>query len=314
MSPSRIRSRISPQPAPFAEPSGPLLSPAPGYDPRPHPWGAVVASADGLTLELAAVHGSGDHLHAVESDESDPDNVVVTLWLAFAEPPSGASRNLVGYPFRARVQLARPLGARTVTDGALPTEEQVREQEIDAATEWRRELGLPLDRGLVAELVEEARMPDGRLYGQQVLSDTEELWYRQVLEDKEAAANFAKAWLSEQPADLDGHAWITWLDGGEFLQYVTGGADELAAAADEAGIRRLRVETVRYAYRELDAFHTRVREHLAANGIDIWRSGPDERSNTVKLNVNGDPGTLEQARRWARSVAPEDAVTILPVS
>ncbi len=271
-------------------------------------------SADGLTLELFAVHGSGDQLHAVEADESDPETVLVTLWLALREPPTGGARHLVGYRFRARVQLTRPLGERTVMDGALPTEEQVREQEIDTAIDWRRELGLPIERDLVAELVEEARMPDGRLYGQQVLSDEEEGWYRQVLEDKEAAGNFAKAWLAQQPADLDGHSWISWLDGGEYVQYVSGGAAELAAAAEAEGIRRLRVEPVRYAYRELDAFHTRVRRHLAANGVEIWRSGPDVRSNTVTLTIKGTAADVQQARRWATSVAPVDAVSITAIS
>ena len=317
MSPSRVRSPISPKPGPSADPSTPLLSRRAGYQPRPAAWQDVVVSADGLTLELAAVHGSGDQLHAVEADEFEDDTVVVTLWLASTDPPTGAARHLVGYPFRARVQLARPLGARTVMDGALPTEEQAREQEIDAAIEWRRELGLPVARGLVAELVEQARMPDGRLHGRQVLSDDEELWYRQVLEDKEAAANFAKGWLAQQPADLDGHSWITWAGGGDYVQYVTGGAGaraELVAAAAAEGIRRLRVETVRYAYRELDAFHTRLRTHLADCGVTIWRSGPDVRTNTVTLSISGDTAGLEQARRWAKSVAPDDAVTISLVS
>ncbi len=266
-------------------------------------------------LEVAAVHGSGDQLHAVEADESDPETVLVTLWLAWSEPPGpGRFRHLVGYPFRARVPLARPLGERAVMDGALPTEAQVREQEVAATIAWRSELGLPVGRDLVAELVDEARMPDGRLHGQQVLSDDEERWYRRVLENKEAAANFAKAWLAEQDADLDAHSWITWVGGGDFVQYVTGGAAELAAAARRAGIRRLRVETVRYAYRELDAFHTRVRECLAANGVTVWRSGPDVRSNTVQLSISGDPAAVEQARRWAKSVAPADAVRIIAVS
>ena len=314
MSPSRVRSRISPKPAPLPDASAPLLSPRPGYDPRPRSWQDIVVSGDGLTLEIAAVHGNGEQLHAVEADESGPDTIVVTMWLAWTDPPTGGARTLEGYRFRARVQLARPLGTRAVIDGALPTEEQVREREIESAIAWRSQLGLTAERDLVAELVEEARMPDGRLYGQQVLSDAEELWYRQVLEDKEAAANFAKAWLAEQPAELDAHSWITWEDGGDYVQYVTGGADALAAAAQQAGIRRLRVEPVRYAYRELDAFHTRVRERLAANGVMIWRSGPDVRSNTVQLTISGDPADLEQARRWAKSVAPEDAVTILPIS
>jgi hypothetical protein len=314
VSPNRVRSRISPKPAPLPDASVPLLSPRAGYDPRRKSWEDIVVSGDGLTLEIAAVHGSGDQLHALEADESDPDTVTVTMWLAWTDPPAGGARTLQGYPFRARVQLARPLGGRAVIDGALPTEAQLRDQEIETATAWRRELGLPVDRHLVAELVDEARMPDGRLYGQQVLSDAEEHWYRQLLEDKEAAANFAKSWLNEQPADLDGHSWITWVDGGDYVQYVTGGGAELAAAGREAGIRRLRVEQVRYTYRELDAFHTRLRERLAANGVTIWRSGPDVRSNTVEINISGDPAELEQARRWAKSVAPEDAVNISPLS
>lgn len=253
-----VRQRVRVLPAPEPDPSQPPLhEPTPGYEPTPRPWQDIHVLADGQTLEISSVHGSGDRLHSLEADESDADVVVVTMRLAFAEPPQPYGfRTAIGYPFRARVRLARPLAGRAAVDGALGTQEQVREQELETAVRWRAELGLPTDRRLVAGLVDQSRMPDGRLYGQEVMSDDEQVWYRQALDDKEAAANFAKGWLAAQTEDLDGHAEITWNDGGDFVQYVTRGAEELRAAAAAAGIRRLRVEPVAYAYRQLDRVHT----------------------------------------------------------
>ncbi len=302
-----VRKRVAVPPLPADAPAPPLLDPVAGTQPRPTPWNAVYALDGGTTLEVHGVHGVGDQLHAVEVDEYDPDCVLVTLWLAQTDPPVTGVRPAIGYPFRARVTLSRPLGSRVAVDGALGTESEVRAAELAAAITWRSEMGLPTERELVAQLVDDARMPDGRLYGNEVLSDEESLWYRQALADKEAAANFAKGWLAAQEEDLDAHAEITWYQGGEFVQYVTGRAAELRAAAEREGIRRLRVEPVRYTYRQLDRFADDVRERLVAAGIDLLRSGPDVRSNTVAITIRGD---ADLARQVAAERAPFDAVTI----
>jgi hypothetical protein len=271
---------------------------------------------DGQTLEVHAVHGAGEQLHSLEADESDPHLVVVTVTLAFRDPPSGGARTLIGYPFRARVRLRRPLDGRMALDGALGTDAQVREQELQSAVRWRAEIGLPIDRELVEQLVDDARMPDGRLYGTEVMSDEEQRWYAQAQRDKEEAADFAKRWLAEQAADLDAHGEITWYEGGEFVQYVAGGpraADALRSAADHSGVRRLRVVPVTYTYRELDRFHADARKVLLAGGVQVQRSGPDVRSNTVSFMIFGDLVEQERARRLARTAAPDDAVTIVPL-
>jgi hypothetical protein len=311
--PVRRPTIITPAPS---DPQLPLLSARAGYQPRTSPWQQVHVLDDGQTLEVHAVHGAGEQLHSLEVDESDPHLVVVTVMLAFSDPPSGGARTLIGYPFRARVRLRRPLAGRMALDGALGTDAQVREQELQNAVRWRAEIGLPIDRELVEQLVDDARMPDGRLYGNEVMSDDEQRWYAQAQRDKEEAANFAKLWLAEQPADLDAHSEITWYGGGEFVQYVAAGpegAQALRAAAEQSGVRRLRVVAVTYTYRELDRFHADAREALLAGGVRVQRSGPDVRSNTVSFMIRGDLAEQERARNLAEAAVPADAVTIVPL-
>ena len=286
-------------------PLPPLLAPQPGYDPDPTPWRDVHVLPDGQTLEVTATHGFGEQLHALEADESSDDTVLLTVRVAFAQPPSSAPRPAVAYPFRARLRLQRPLAGRTATDGALGTEDDVRAEELAAATRWRAGLGLPTDPELVAALVEDARMPDGRLHGSEVMSDDEQVWYRDAMERKEAAVNFAKDWLAVQDGDLDAHGELTWLGGGEWVQYVTARADDLRADAEAAGIQRLRVELVRYPYRELDRVQAAVRDALTAVGIRVAASSVDVRTNTVVFLVDDDPAA---AARIAADVAPQDAV------
>ncbi len=300
-----VRKPVVVTPAPDVEPSTPLLEPEPGYDPDPTPWQQIHVLADGQTLEVTAAHGFGERLSAVEADESAADTILVTVSVAFAEPPTSAPRPAVAFPFRVRVRLARPLGERRALDGALGTEDEVRAEEIAAATRWRAGLGLPTDPDLVAALVDDARMPDGRLYGSEVMSDDEHLWYREAQEQKEAAANFAKAWLAVQDQDLDAHGEITWAGGGEWVQYVSDRAVELRVDADAAGIQRLRVEQVRYPYRRLDRFQADIRDALAAADIAVAASSVDVRTNTVAFLVDADP---EAAARIAADVAPQDAV------
>ena len=315
MSASRVRRPTVIGPA-SADPTGPLREPDPdGVEPHRTAWQSVSVLPDDLTLEVAAVHGAGEELHSAQVDESDPHVIVVTLELAWAEPPDGRPRIAVAYPFRTRVTLSRPLAGRMAVDGALEPDDVVREEELARVIRWRAELGLPIDRDLVERLVDDERMPDGRLHGREVLSDDEKLWWRQALQDKEAAADFVKGWLAVQDADLDAHGEVTWYDGGHYVQYLAAGesgADELRTAADEAGLTRLKVVTVRYPYRELDALHTAVRERLAAGGVDVRRSGPEVSSNTVRVVVGGGLREVERARSLAAEVVPPDAVSIVP--
>ncbi len=315
MSASRVRRPTVIGPA-SADPGRPLLEPEPdGIAPHAVPWQDVSVLPDDLTLEITAVYGAGEQLHSARVDESDPHLVAVTLELAWIEPPDGRPRIAVAYPFRTRVALGRPLAGRMAVDGALTSDDDLREEELARVIRWRAELGLPIERDLVQRLVDDERMPDGRLHGREVLSDDEKLWWRQALQDKEAAADFAKGWLAVQDADLDGHGEVTWFDGGHYVQYLaTGeaGADEMRAAAEAAGIVRLKVVTVRYPYRELDALHTAVRKRLAAGGVDVRRSGPEVSSNTVRVMVGGGLREVEQARTLAAEVAPPEAVSIVP--
>jgi hypothetical protein len=304
---SAVRKKVAITPVPDAETQRPLIEPAPGFEPRPVPWTSVHVLPDGQTLEIHAVRGDGDQVHDIEVDEANPDFLLVTVWVAFSEPPTPAPRIAVAYPFRARHRLHTPFDGRPAMDGALGSEEDVRGQELARVTNWRRRMGLPIEPELVDELIDDARMPDGRVHGSEVMSDAENAWYRESLEQKEAAVNFAKNWLAEQPEDLDGHAEITWLGGGDYVQYVTAKADELRAAADADGIQRLRVETVRYPYRELSRLQTAVHEHLLHAGIGVLSSWIDVRSNTVIFKVSDD---VDWAQRVAYVIAPTDAVTI----
>jgi hypothetical protein len=305
---SAVRTRVAITPVTEPDPQRPLIEPIPGFDPRPVPWQSVHLLPDGQTLEIHGVRGYGDQVHDIEVDEADPSFLLVTVWLAFSEPPTPAPRIAVAYPFRTRYRLKQPADGRPAMDGALGAEEDVRAEELALATSWRTKMGLPAEPELVAELVDEARMPDGRLHGSEVMNDDEHAWYRESLEQKEAAANFAKKWLAEQSEDLDGHAEITWFNGGEYVQYVTAKADELRAAAAAEGIARLRVQTVRYVYRELSRLQTAVHEHLLHAGIGVYSSTIDVRSNTVIFKVKDD---VDWAQRVAYVIAPTDAVTIV---
>jgi hypothetical protein len=315
MSPGPVRRPTVITPAP-SDRRPPLVEARPGHQPRARPWQHVHVLGDGQTLEVHAVHGSGEQLHALEVDESDPHLLVVTVVLAFTDPPTGGARHAIGYPFRARIRLSRPLAGRMALDGALGTDAQVREQELQSVIRWRAEVGLPIGRELVEQLVDDARMPDGRLYGHEVMSDDEQRWYAQAQRDKEAAADFAKGWLAVQDADLDAHSEITWYEGGEFVQYLAAGpegVEALRGAAERNDIRRLRVVPVTYTYRELDRFHADARAALLAGGVQVQRSGPDVRSNTVSFMILGDLAEQERARRLARDGVPADAISIVPL-
>jgi hypothetical protein len=265
------------------------------------------------------MHGNWNHFAGLDVDESDADLVVVTMRLALNEPPRGGHmmRTAEGYAFRARVRLERPLGDRRVVDGARPTLEQARADEIRSAVLGRRRHGLDAREEHATHLVDALAAGEPGIVRHWTgfpLTVTENEQVLQVQREMDELRDAGYAWVRDGHEHLHAGSIHGWQPETMIFQVTDDtAAEELRSALAATGWTRFEVRTVRYSEEQLQPLIRRAMDLLREAGFDVRGGGLDTTGNRVQVRIWDDDdlaGAIGRAEELLAADLPEDSFVV----